>query len=463
MLYIAFPNAITDVSHSNNPASLAYSTARTRWPKIVTEAIADVEATLSKHAQTNAEFEDGKEVVESLKALLLNLESDARLRPIPEDGTSAVKEFNYELEFLGPISWHNSPWLFCENYLYRLTSTCFSKRRTAFWKSYDVFAIQKTSALKSSKSVIVELVQWYLEIERKTHEDESKGEKDLEALMEEMIQVSLWGNATDLLLLISISAEELQSRQGKKSREQFKKNVVDDDTEQVWGLLASLRNGSPNREIHIVLDNAGFELITDLTFAAYLLSADYATRLVLHGKDIPWFVSDVTANDLETTLKTLEAATFSHPATEREARSLKDFASRLRGHFASDRLCYESHPFWTTQHPYARLPELAPELYAQLAAAELVVFKGDLNYRKLVFDGLWPRTTSFQRALGPLGAMARAGKQGLRILALRTCKADTCVGLAPGREEELDPDGTGEWTRTGKYAVISYCDGKSTS
>ena len=463
MPYTSFSNIITDVSHSNNPASLAYSTARTRWPKIVIEAIADVEASLSKHAQATAEFEDGKEVVEGLKSLLLKLESDARLMPILEDGTSAIKDFNDELKSLGPVSWHNSPWLFCENYLYRLINTCFSRRRTSFWKSYDVFAIQKTSALKSSKSVVVELVQWYLEIDRKTHEDKLKGKENLKAVVEEMIQVSLWGNATDLLLLISISTEELQSRQGKKSRELSKKNVVDDDTEQVWGLLSSLRNGSPNREIHIVLDNAGFELITDLILAAYLLAAHYATRIVLHGKDIPWFVSDVTASDLETTLQTLEIPSFSHPATEREALSLKLFAKELRNHFASDRLCYESHPFWTTQHPYARLPELAPKLYAQLAAAELVIFKGDLNYRKLVFDGLWPRTTTFQHALGPLGETAGEGTPGLRILALRTCKADTCVGLAPGREEELDLEGNGEWTRTGKYAVVSYYDGKSTT
>ena len=50
----------------------------------------------------------------------------------------------------------------------------------------------------------------------------------------------------------------------------------------------------------------------------------------------------------------------------------------------------------------------------------------------------------------------------MRILSLRTCKADTVVGLQPGREEEIDPEGTSEWTRNGKYAVISFFDGKAT-
>ena len=278
-------NIIADVSHSNNPASLAHSTARTRWPKIVIAAIADVKATLSQHAQGSAEVEDGEDVVADLEKVLSDLEGNAKITPISEDGSVAVKGFNDELQTLGHMTWHNSPWLYTENYMYRLINTCFSRRRTAFWRTYDVFAIQKNNALKSSRSVVTELVQWYIGIGEKTHENQVDKES-LKALMEEMIQVSLWGNATDLLLLISVSVEELQSRQGKKSRELFKKNVVDDDTEQVWALLHSIHNSGSNGEVHIILDNAGFEFLTDLVLVAYLLAANYATKVVLHGKDI---------------------------------------------------------------------------------------------------------------------------------------------------------------------------------
>ena len=101
----------------------------------------------------------------------------------------------------------------------------------------------------------------------------------------------------------------------------------------------------------------------------------------------------------------------------------------------SGRMELKIHPFWTTQHSIGRMPYVAPKLYAELAAADLVLFKGDLNYRKLTYDGNWPRTLSFGEALGPL-----AGKwegKGVRILVLRTCKADVCVGLRPGVEETL--------------------------
>ena len=76
---------------------------------------------------------------------------------------------------------------------------------------------------------------------------------------------------------------------------------------------------------------------------------------------------------------------------------------------------------------------------------------------------MWPTTTPFTTAIGPLGRGS-----GLRTLALRTCKADTVVGLKEGLEERLNTkeEGTGEmaarkWAWSGKYAVIQFCDGKA--
>lgn len=40
--------------------------------------------------------------------------------------------------------------------------------------------------------------------------------------------------------------------------------------------------------------------------------------------------------------------------------------------------------FWTTQYSYQYLPTEAPELLAELKKSTLVIFKGDLNYRKCV-------------------------------------------------------------------------------
>ena len=115
---------------------------------------------------------------------------------------------------------------------------------------------------------------------------------------------------------------------------------------------------------------------------------------------------------------------------------------------------FQAHPFWTTQHPFGRMSVLQPDLFTELAEGDLVIFKGDLNYRKLTYDGTWPKTTSFDKAMGPF-ARPQHGK-AIRTLALRTCKADVCVGLSPGQEEKLENG----WTRYGHYGVVSYWDAK---
>jgi hypothetical protein len=41
------------------------------------------------------------------------------------------------------------------------------------------------------------------------------------------------------------------------------------------------------------------------------------------------------------------------------------------------------------------MEEKAPELYQQLSLSSFLIFKGDLNYRKLVGDREWPLQTPF--------------------------------------------------------------------
>ncbi len=78
---------------------------------------------------------------------------------------------------------------------------------------------------------------------------------------------------------------------------------------------------------------------------------------------------------------------------------------------------------------------------------------------------MWPATTPFTTAIGPLG---RPGS-GIRTLALRTCKADVVVGLPEGKDEELrattegggGDSGARKWAWSGKWAVVQFCDGKA--
>lgn len=127
----------------------------------------------------------------------------------------------------------------------------------------------------------------------------------------------------------------------------------------------------PAGRIEIICDNAGHEFLSDLVLAAFLLRS--GTQVVhLHVKAMPWFVSDVTLADAETVFAALE----------KPAHAQTDFAAVLLMGLSSGRLRLEAHPLWTQPLCFGE-----EHLSAALGAgADLVIIKGDLNYRRAISD-----------------------------------------------------------------------------
>lgn len=92
------------------------------------------------------------------------------------------------------------------------------------------------------------------------------------------------------------------------------------------------------------------------------------------------------------------------------------------------------------------MKKIDPELHNSFVGSKLLIFKGDLNYRKLVGDVCWPHTEKFSVALRGFGPAP--------LVTLRTIKADVAVGLQPGQAEKVAENDT-DWLLTGKYAVVS--------
>ncbi|KAF1915744.1 hypothetical protein BDU57DRAFT_451146 [Ampelomyces quisqualis] len=469
--------------NTNDPTSFAHTSARERWPIIITQGIDDVHRS-THSAQDEATQTEGKWIVSELAKLKYELQHDRELTPIMDDGEADVDAYNKELAARGTPRWHSVPWLYSECYLYRRISSIF--KQTKQWRSYDLFARQKMATFKSSRPAVLELAARYRQIVTelaskhtiKGAETDEQLEEAEKVLFTEICEICLWGNATDLSLLTNLSYEDIQKLQGSEARKASEKNILVNDLGKAFRILrAAQKTGKKERRVDIVLDNAGFELFVDLILAGYLVASGLATTVVLHPKSIPWFVSDVLPADFVSLLSALAApqrfyGTQSEedknagkeavPLSEPEDSNLQFLFQNWSQMHAEGQLMLRPNDFWTAGGSYWRLPKTEPELYQDLKESELVIFKGDLNYRKLTADAAWSPITPFVEAIGPMGPAS-----GVRVLALRTCKADVVVGLPEGEDERIkklsgdEGSDTRKWAWSGKWAVVQFSDGKT--
>lgn len=469
-------------SSTADKTSFASISARDRWPVILTGAIDDLHKAVAKESQLEKQ-QEGKRITEDLAKLKYELQHDRQLTPLIDDGQPDIAGYNKELEQRGNSKWFDVAWLYAECYLYRRVATLFNT--STHWKGYDVFAKQKMSTFRSSRPAVLELAARYNDLTKQLQSNDSAmSETDKEQaekrLFTEMCEICLWGNATDLSLLTNLSYEDIQKLQGSESRKANEEKIIVNDFPAAFACLRQAQKsaGSQERRVDIVLDNAGFELFVDLILAGYLLQSGLATQIVLHPKNIPWFVSDVTPKDFGELLNVLvNAKSFyetpseddkaqgkTPPAlAEKEEQDMNGLFESWSHLYSEGKIVLRPNVFWTEGGSYWRLPHSAPALLEDLRSSELVIFKGDLNYRKLTGDAMWDPTTPFTQAIGPLGAHS-----GVRTLALRTCKADVVVGLPKGEDERLraiegggGDSGARKWAWSGKWAVVSFCDGKT--
>ncbi len=90
------------------------------------------------------------------------------------------------------------------------------------------------------------------------------------------------------------------------------------------------------------------------------------------------------------------------------------------------------------------LDDLPASLAADLARSDLVLIKGDVNYRRLLGDRHWPHATRMEEVTAYFPAP---------FVTLRTLKGEIMVGLAPGQAAQLRADDP-EWLINGKRGVI---------
>lgn len=228
----------------------------------------------------------------------------------------------------------------------------------------------------------------------------------------------------------------------------LQENIICDESEQVWQLLTQLREKTKSGEkihIDIILDNCSIELTADLILTDFLLRNDFVSEITLHAKAYSWFISDVTKFEFDFLLKQLNSS---------NSIVVDKFVKRIRGYLESGRVKLEhENIFWTLPHSYDEMTDVASDLYQNFAQkSSLVVFKGDLNYRKLIGDLDWPFDTRLKKAARRF--------QPANVCAIRTVKADLIAGIDLNNERYLKVveiyEGTRKWMNTGDYGTIQF-------
>jgi hypothetical protein len=427
---------------TSDEGSMAFKTAQSLWPKVVQDIIDDVSST-SKSISPSPRLDELKSIQGRLESLQTEIINNVELSPLDDDGSSDIAAYNQQLNDLGGVTWLNCPWLYGECYMYRRIQLIFSMSTS--WRDYDIFHSRKHSFLANSQPCIEHHAIKHIPVLASPNKFlKSLDDNKAKAVFLDIANLALWGNAADSSLIADLSFAEIRALHRQPAIHMMEKIIVDNDALEAWDYLQNARDTKPERHIDMVLDNAGFELFTDLIFAAYLIESDLATSVTLHTKAFPWFVTDATPKDVDILLEYLQS------------NGVTFLASVVKRYISRGILQIESDPFWTTAFSFHEMKDQAPKLFQRLQDSHLTVWKGDLNYRKLTKDGLWPHTTSFKGALGCLG-------QGsdVKVLALSMNRSDTCVGIeSENKVEILDMEALGKsWMRDETHAVVSFSNG----
>lgn len=218
--------------------------------------------------------------------------------------------------------------------------------------------------------------------------------------------------------------------------ESFESCILANDSNAIWNCLKS---ANKTAYIDIIMDNAGYELLTDFVLADFILRYNFVKTVRFHCKAIPWFISDVMYRDFHWTIKQLANS-------DSDAR--RTFGERLQQYVDSGRIELRSTEyFWTSPYEYQLMLKNNSKLYDDLATSHMLIFKGDLNYRKLLADTNWPFGSKFIDVLGAF--------RPTNLCTLRTVKADLICELPDGTNEELSKLDT-MWMETGKYGVMHF-------
>ncbi len=310
-------------------------------------------------------------------------------------------------------TWLQVPWFFAENYFYRRILEAVGYFRPGPGYEVDPFEYQKDMGLETGIQAIQRIAQ--------SGADEVGWARDS---LVRLISMTLAGNRADLSLWPAGPGEEVGIEGESRLIVDDRLPAIDHLFEAPGGIL----------RVDFIADNAGLEIVSDLTLADYFLRVGPVESVTFHLKAHPTFVSDAMIKDVSRAISTLSSAedTASHALGQRLERFLEQ-----------DRLRLRSASFWTSPMP---MWEMDMGVRTMLSLATLIICKGDANYRRLLGDRHWQPDDPFAEIVRYIPAP---------LLAVRSLKSEVAAGLSPGQAEDLSVQDS-DWMINGRWGVIQF-------
>lgn len=360
-----------------------------------------------------------------------------RLRPLEDSQAPDAAAWQSDLlPYLG-LSWLDAPWFVAETYFFRrvLEATGYYQRGPGYHLDpYLPEKQQEFSIVTAQASELCRHLDGCAERTDRSHAAAPAIFENTAQRLAELLRHNIWGNQADRSMWPAGARLEGPSHDSANTVGELASrsdaHLLVDHSEAVAQFLAGCQ--TPLARIDLVLDNGGIELAYDLVLVDVLLRQSLVREVRLHAKPHPTYVSDVAIPDVDATLGGLERS---------PEPCLRDLANRLRAYLEAGKLQLRWHYYWTSPHVGWEMPA---ELRLELAASDLVISKGDANYRRWLGDRHWPHTTPIEQILAYFP---------VPLVALRVLKANLIAGLPGGLSEKMDALDP-EWLVNGKWGII---------
>jgi hypothetical protein len=396
------------IIRTSDPESFAAFTLRHRLPGIIDQIIA-------KNRLNQGEAEG----LRALQQRLLSgtVEQTLSTHPYLADWMEpeSLATWRGEIEEHVGISWLDLPWYFAESLFYLEVLLAWGYYRPESPHFFvDPFRPVKQEEIERPGGALDLAAHITGEI---------GGTAEAEEILPALLQACLWANRLDL------SYSRLHERYREQPQGKSEELLVDHSGKATERLLRA-------EKIDIILDNSASELIADLILVHTLLQHAHDLEVVMHCKQVPYYVSDATIDDVRRTIGSLQDST--RPELARLGRALS-------AQIEKGSIILTDHPFWNGPLHFPAFPS---DLVGRLGRSDLVLLKGDLNYRRLLADRRWDPAIPMEAIVGYFPAA---------LLALRTTKSEIVVDVRREIVQRLDSEDP-NWLIEGRYGIIRYCD-----